>query len=232
MDTAREAVVGRSSSLLVAFFLLSIVAVACGGDPETDQGALVPQTDFTQLPYAAKVVSFTPGSGAGFGQDKMPSVVLGPPDGSGTQSASIDVLSLGVGGEIVLDFSHRPIIDGPGPDLTVFENVFWANNNPSMPFVELGEVSVSSDGQTWFVFECKTESQNNTWPGCAGWHPTLAFDPKTLPLDPEKTGGDSFDLASSNMSEARFVRIRDLATSGEAPTAGFDLDAVGVINTH
>ena len=61
--------------------------------------------------------------------------------------------------------------------------------------------------------------------------PRKEFDPcEVLPLDPALVGGDQFDLSSVGMSEARFVRIRDLSDSGDAPTAGFDLDAVGAVH--
>ena len=42
-------------------------------------------------------MSFEPGGNAGFGQDQLPDVVLGPPMGKGTSRGSLDVLSLGVG---------------------------------------------------------------------------------------------------------------------------------------
>jgi hypothetical protein len=61
--------------------------------------------------------------------------------------------------------------------------------------------------------------------------PTLAYDPEvTLPLDPAVTGGDVFDLSVVGLDTANFVRIRDVSDFGDAPTAGFDLDAVGIVN--
>ena len=33
--------------------------------------------------YASELISFEPGPGAGFGQDQLPGIVLGPPDGRG-----------------------------------------------------------------------------------------------------------------------------------------------------
>lgn len=61
-------------------------------------------------------------------------VVPGPAEGSGA-----GVLALGRGGEITLRFG-RPVLDGPGPDLAVFENGF------SDDFLELAWVEVSTDG--------------------------------------------------------------------------------------
>ncbi|MBA2663255.1 MAG: cell surface protein [Bradymonadaceae bacterium] len=186
------------------------------------------------LPYASEVVSFSPGEGAGYGQDRLPDVVLGPPSGKGVRAASLDVLSLGKGGEIILGFGERSIVDGPGPDFIVFENAFWPRGEPQDVFAELGEVSVSEDGVAWTVFACETDAaQPGRWPGCAGWSPTLVYEPYVLlVLDTALTGGDVFDLSDVGLERARFVRIRDLSFNGSAPSAGFDLDAVGLINWH
>ena len=125
--------------------------------------------------YAAKVASFKPGLGSGYGASKMPQVVLGPPKGKGTLAGSMDVLSLGIGGEITLDFSSHPLVDKPGDDFIVFENAFWPADNPEAVFAELGEVAVSRDGTEWHVFRCyPAEAESAVWPGCAGWTPTLA----------------------------------------------------------
>lgn len=188
--------------------------------------------DASELPYAREVVSFSPGSNAGYGQAAYPGDVLGPPSGKGTSAGSLDVLSLGVGGEIVLDFGARTIVDGPGPDFIVFENPFWPGGSAASVYAELGEVSVSNDLTTWLTFACSGKpSAPGVYPGCAGWTPTLAYDPFAIvPLDPARTGGDAFDLADVAASSARYVRVRDLATSGQGSSAGFDLDAIGVIH--
>lgn len=190
------------------------------------------EVDVSEMPYAQEVIRFEPGLGAGFGAAEMPGVVLGPPDGKGVISASLDVVSLGVGGEIVVGFGGRLIVDGPGDDLIVFENPFWASGNPEAVWAELGEVSVSADGETWHTWECDTDGVGvATWPDCAGWSPTLDYDTcELLSLDHAITGGDAFDLEDLGLSEARFVKIRDLATDGASPSAGFDLDAVGLVN--
>jgi hypothetical protein len=184
-------------------------------------------------PYAHQVVSFTPGDHAGFNQAAFPGVVLGPPAGRGNESGSLEVLSLGARGEIVLGFGNRGIVDGPGPDFVVFENPFWPGGDRSQVFAELGEVSVSEDGETWLTFECDTDGDGEGgFPGCAGWTPTLVYDPTALvPLDAEQTGGDAFDLEQLGLRHARFVKIVDLQTLPAAGTnAGFDLDAVGIIH--
>jgi hypothetical protein len=178
-------------------------------------------------------VSFDPGPGAGYGQDKLPNVVLGPPSGGGLDHGSLDVLSLGKGGSIVLGFERYAITDGPGPDLVVFENPFWPNGDASKVYAEPGQVSVSEDGETWATFPCEAGGDGaGHFPGCAGVTPTLVYDPETtIPIDPAVTGGDVFDLADVGLATAKFVKVVDVSNNGEAPTAGFDLDAVGIINT-
>jgi len=185
--------------------------------------------------YASSVESFEAGPSAGFNQDKLPDIVLGSPLGKGTESGSYDVLSLGAGGEIVLGFGDHAIVDGPGPDLLVFENAFWPGDDPSMVFAELGEVSVSEDGETWVTFACdSTGDGEGNFEGCAGVTPTLVYDAATLvPLDPALSGGDAFDLADVGLKRARFVKIRDLETQPVGGnTTGFDLDAVGAIHAQ
>lgn len=203
----------------------SSVAGAGGAPPEISETPA----------YASSVESFEAGIGAGFHQGLLPDIVLGPPQGQGTETGSLDVLSLGAGGEIVLGFGDLGIVDGPGPDLLVFENAFWPGDDPTMVFAELGEVSVSEDGETWLTFPCdSTGDGQGNFKGCAGVTPTLAYDAATLvPLDPTLSGGDAFDLADVGLKRARFVKIRDLETQPPGgTTSGFDLDAVGAIHAQ
>jgi hypothetical protein len=184
--------------------------------------------------FVTGVASFTPGPCAGFGQSKMPGIVEGPPKGGGATQGSLDVVSLGVGGEIVLSFAPNAIVDGPGVDFIVFENPFDIGGNPDDPYAEPGEVSVSDDGTTWATYPCTATSY--PYGECAGWHPVYSAPGNGIsPVDPSTAGGDPFDLADVGLSEARFVRIRDV--SGEVcpdaggPTAdGFDLDAISIVN--
>jgi hypothetical protein len=143
-----------------------------GQKPRVDGGF---PTDGGVLPaarFAQRVVSVTPGDCAGFGLASMPDVVLGPPEGSGDTQGSLDVLSLGKGGAIVLSFEENPIVDGPGADFVVFENAFFAGGDPSRPFVELATVSVSEDGVSFVEFPCtKSASEPPPYGACAGWRP-------------------------------------------------------------
>lgn len=174
-------------------------------------------------PFADAVISYTPGPGAGFGQAALPGVVLGPPLGAGPLAGSLDVLSLGDRGEIVLAFLDQVAVDGDGPDLIVFENPFPG-------WIEPGEVSVSDDGVTWAVFPCAPRAPGA--PGCAGVQPVLSHPANGVsPTDPTVSGGDAFDLAQVGLSRAAFVRVRDTgALSAIGISAGFDLDAIAIVH--
>lgn len=222
---------------------LMLTAFACGTGID-DDGALVRPDAGTpdaavrdggakQAPalYAAELVEFDPGDNAGYGADALPDVALGPPVPGSGGGGSLDVVSLGVGGSITLGFGGRRIVDGPGADFIVFENPFWIQGDMTNPFKELALVSVSTDAVTWHDFSCDPAGDGaGMWQGCAGWRPTIPYAVATHePLDPEMTGGDTFDLAELGLREASYVRITDLSVEGAAPTAGFDLDAVGAV---
>lgn len=182
--------------------------------------------------YASELVDFSPGESAGFGQDSLPDIVLGAPHPGHGGAGSLHVLSLGVGGSIVLGFGSQTVLDGPGPDLIIFENAFFVGGDPRTVFAELAQVAVSTDAVHWHPFECEAgDESQGPWPGCAGWNPTEDYDVEHMdPLEPERTGGDAFDLADLGVKEARYVRITDMSVAGDAPIAGFDLDAVGAVH--
>ena len=173
--------------------------------------------DYTPDPFISDVVSYSPGEGAGFGQDQYPEIVKGPPMGMGENAGSLDVLSLGEGGEIIVSFSGLDIVDGEGADLIVFEN-------PFIGWTEIAIVAASMDGESWMEWPCDLETQE----GCAGVHPVLSHPDNCIDArDAELAGGDSFDLADIGMEQARFIRIQDAAVSGPG---GFDLDAAVIIH--
>lgn len=208
--------------------------------------------------HADAVADFVPGVGAGFGQSELPEVVTGAPVGLGLFLGGLDVLSLGSGGVIELEFTDNVILDGPGVDFTVFENSFLTVvlGIVGNPFAEPGRVSVSQDGSAWFAFDaCSTVPLDPPlYPGCAGVYPTLSSseDPLSVhPAIPSETpiadwvglsqgqlvlpggsGGDSFDLQDVGLTWARFVRIEDVGPAlGQAGSVGFDLDAVTAVNS-
>lgn len=194
--------------------MLIALALACTGSSDT--GDLLDTGDAGPLPWADVVVASELGEGSGHGADLLPGVVLGAPT-STAGGGSLDVVSLGREGWIVVELVDWPAVDGPGDDLTVFENPFPG-------WTEAGVVEVSLDGELWLAFPCDPESGE----GCAGFTPTGA----ELDVDdPSTWGGDSFDLADVGLDEARFVRITDAGVGDYVGVAGgFDLDAVGVMS--
>lgn len=202
-----------------------------GGFAAPDGGVLAADRFVTQ------VVSFTPGDCGGYGIPKMPGVVLGPPVGGGDVKGGLDVVSLGVGGEIVLGFAPNAIVDGPGVDFLVFENAFYAGGDPARPAADLAEVSVSEDGVTWKAFPC-TPGAAPPFGTCAGWRPVYATPGGDVsPVDPLRAGGDPYDLAALGVARARFVRIRDRSAlvcpsdpAKKPVNYGFDLDAIAIVN--
>jgi hypothetical protein len=182
-------------------------------------------------PFVRGVVSFEAGACSGFGAAEMPAIVEGPPLGGGSSQGSTDVVSLGVGGSIVVSFAPNAIVDGPGPDFVVFENAFWVGGNPSDIFAEPGEVSVSDDGVTWATYPCTATAGNPPYGKCAGWNPVLS--PPASPTDYPACGGDAFDLADLGVAHARYVRIVDHSAETCTPPqnqAGFDLDAISILH--
>lgn len=171
-------------------------------------------------PFIIEVIEVEFGEGAGFGQDQFPSIIYGPPLGAGPNSGSLDVVSLGQDGFIVVAFEQL-IVDEDGPDLIVFENVFTG-------WYETGIVSASIDGETWFTWDCDYEDSDNGYPGCAGASPSLSHPNNCIDArDPGLAGGDAFDLADIGLSEAKFIRVADSGASGPG---GFDLDAISIVN--
>jgi hypothetical protein len=213
----------KIAPVAVAAAVVVAVVAGCAGGPEGHEVGSA---------FAVDVVSFTPGDGAGFGADLMPDVVLGPPkakdNGPGTApTPSVDVLSLGKGGVIVLQMG-TDLVDDDGIDLIVFENPVPKIDDPSVAaFPEPAQVSVSVDGADFVDFPCFPDDAPPN--GCAGYGPVRAGDAATA-VDPNKAGGDAFDLATICVARASFVKITDVGAGGPAPKAGFDLDAVAA--TH
>jgi len=213
------------------------------GDPHADE-----------LPPGGLVL----GTGGGFGQGELPAIATeGPFANPSIFLASLDVISLGHGGRLVLEFVDNAVVDGPGPDFTVFENAFliqtFGGTLTSDPFAEPVQVEVSQDGVQWFAFACAATS-GPLFPGCAGVYPSLSVDgddatphpsiPTSTPIEdligvpvagfsyPPGSGGDSYDLADVGLTWAAFVRLTDVgAALGAPPTVGADIDTVVAIHS-
>ncbi len=207
-----------------------------GGDtpiPDPDPEIVEEDLPLGADPYADSVSNFTKGGNGGFNEGLLPGIVLGAPKGGGCCTGSTDVLSLGVGGEIILEFTDFIIFDGADDDFIVFENAFEVGGNPDNVFAEPATVAVSDDGVTWHAFPCDTSGAPYT--GCAGTKATLANpDDNTIdPTDPAVAGGNAYDLADTGLLTARYVKITDsglgLGPIGPS-TGGFDLDAVSIVH--
>jgi len=156
------------------------------------------------------------------------------------------VVPLGEGGSITLGFD-APIADGPGPELAIFENGF------SEDFLELGRVSVSSDGEHFARFAVGSGTAAAVGPyarldatqvgGFAGRYRVgygTPFDWALLVDEPEVRSGEV------DLSAIVAVRLEDVVGDGReqddfghvvydpypsTQTAGFDLDAVAVLRS-
>lgn len=216
-----------STRTTVAPALVLFACAACAdGSPDSDAG--VAAVNELAQTFAIEVISLTVGEGGGFRSDEANTVVTGPPQGGGLQSGSLDVVSLGWRGEIIVRLGVD-VKDGDGPDLIVFENAF--KSGPRV-FSEPGAVALSDDGETWHAFTCAKDLPAPN--GCAGYTPVIAHPNNDVdPRDVETAGGDAFDLADLGISSARYVRIVD---ESDAPgdvsltTGGFDLDAIAVVH--
>ena len=172
-------------------------------------------------------------------------------DAIGSPSANPGVVSLGDGGMITLTFD-RPIANGSGADLAVFENAFTVGANV---FAELGYVEVSTDGLIFARFPSVSLTQTATQVGGFG-----TIDPTDVYnlAGKDVTGvGTLFDLstlanvpATVDVNDIRYVRVVDVVGSIDPlyartdsqghvindpfttpyASSGFDLDAVGVLN--
>ena len=208
-------------------------------------------------PCADELTSFQQGDDGGWVNNglSLPGVVLGVPRGGSEFSQSLDVLALGTGGSLTLGFLDNVIVDRPGNDFRIFENVF--RNSPTRLFREAAYVEASQDGITFHRFPViyadgtpATAADLQATPtfdstgllGLAGLtpgfsHPDNGIDPRSM-----EAGGDAFDLAAIGLKEARYIRIVDAAETindegnhfpivGQGQ-AGADIDAVIAVHSR
>ncbi len=134
--------------------------------------------------------------------------------GAGERAGGTDVFSLRHGETIVLRWSGRRVVDGPGPDVAVFENPFRIDETSW--FLDPLVVEVSRDGERWVAFPHDYVATDETvysadaadWQGFAGVTP-VSLHEEARPLDPfdAAAGGDRFDLADlPSTAEADAIR--------------------------
>lgn len=206
-------------------------------------------------PFIDQIVDVTYGTYAGYGQDLLPGVILGPPHGTGSSAGSTDVLSLGDGGFITLAFTDNRVIDEPGADILIFENAFFTGGDPTNLYCEPAFVEVSQDGLEFRRFpndydpDGSPPNNPSNWSGFAGLNPVFSNPENEIdPLDPAVAGGDAFDISVLGFDWIRYIRLID---TGEPPNAaldddgdeiydpaaptlqksGFDLDAIAAVHS-
>lgn len=155
---------------------------------------------------------------------------------------SYDVVSLGNGGQITLTFDH-PISNGNGYDFAVFENSFSDN------YLELAWVEVSSNGKDFYKFN----NYSYTPAAVSAFGTINPTNIEGLAGKYRQGYGTPFDLndlkgiAGLDLNNIDYVRIVDLIGNGTeldslgnkiydpyktTGSAGFDLEALGVINQN
>jgi hypothetical protein len=221
---------------LLLFLFLIRVATAGDFDPAAGQpGSLaIPLDDSRIRSWANGIHDYQ----AGDDVDEVwqtPGNALGPASGE-----PFDIVSLGRGGSITFSWA-TPLLNGPGPDIAIFENSF------SDRFLELAYIEVSSDGQNWQRFP--SVSQTPSPVGSFGI--TEPTNLSGLAGKYRATFGTGFDFADLprnphvDREAIRFVRLVDVVGDGTHldslgnpifdpyPTfgsAGFDLDGLAVLS--
>ncbi len=197
---------------------------------------IFPQQNF--FPDFVDSVSFGIGNFSNQSQPYFPNNVLGETSTIATEFipevSPDEICSLGLNGEIILGFSQNPIIDLPGKDFTIFENVFKIQFGirAGEYFAEPAKVAASYDGITFYEFPF----DSLTLEGLAGKTPTFG---NQNPTNPFVSGGDSFDLAEIGLDSARFIKITDVCEIIKSDTShpfydftinGFDLDGIAIVS--
>ena len=231
----------RSGCLLALLLGLAVPMSAWGGPyaPAAGQegSTAIDKADNRIVAWATEVTSIAYGAGVA-DVWKTPEKALGA-----AQGTSLDVVSLGEGGQIILSFAEA-IRDGAGADFAVFENGY------NDLFLELAFVEVSSNGIEFARFPNASLTPDSV----EGFDP-LGVDPTNvvgLAGKYRQGFGTPFDLGDLgrkangvDLQNVRYVRLVDIVGDGTArdsdgriiydpyPTVvstGFDLDAVGVLN--
>jgi OOP family OmpA-OmpF porin len=139
----------KTAVLVLCCLAIALGVVGCGRsendevvpvEATTTQGNKVvfPSGDIS---WVDAVVSFTPGDPEA-SRSRDPKAALGAPDYQGTDDAQDETtyVSIGHGGELVLEFTDNVLVDGDGMDLAIYE---------IGPEVEPLLIAVSEDGEAW-----------------------------------------------------------------------------------
>lgn len=170
-----------------------------------------------------EIFEITYGYNSGYGKEHFPENFYGAPVEGGTHT-----VSMGAGGELVIELGTYALVDGPGVDFVIYENPVYSYTYGN--FLEPAKIGVSEDGENFTFFSCLKTSP---YTGCAG---VIAWTEEN-PIDPDVAGGDQYDLNDLGFSKINFIKIidLDLCRDGEEAcgvdgTWGFDLDSIALIN--
>lgn len=139
----------RRVVLILCGLTLVLGVVGCGqgeGEEVVPVEATTTQGNKVVFPsgnisWVDAVVSFTPGEPAA-SRSGDPSAALGEPDYQGIDDAEDEAtyVSIGHGGELVLEFTDNVLVNGDGMDLAIYE---------IGPEVEPVLIAISEDGKDW-----------------------------------------------------------------------------------
>ena len=241
----------RMKNAVVVLILLHFAATAAAYDYDAND-------------FAAEVVSYTEGTGVGFDVISLepynqPETALGRPAPATTGDMDIgpeismpvvpvypawrafEVVTIGIGGELVLRFNHPVGNDENNPygiDFIIFGNARWqiedggswgAESNPETVtvgggfYAELGIVSVSQDGSDWYEFFAGPYADDFAPTAGYKWDDVNdvwaeELDP-TRPVDPK--------LSITGFYGNSVAGIID-AYDGSAGGTGFDIGTLGL----
>lgn len=135
-----------------------------------------------------------------------------------------DICSMG-GDKAYIALGFYPtILNGPGADFTVFENVLRViSGKDTTIFQEWMMVSASNDGITWYDFPYDSLSGE----GMAGRN--FTYGNTATYKDPKQSGGDAFDLSVVGLDSAKYIRVTDATHFQNSSGGSADLDAIAAI---
>jgi hypothetical protein len=183
-----------------------LALLACGGDPDGPPPTPTPCTPTTSV-FATRVVeSWIPAASLAQNIYNDPGDAVGAPDAGGYCPNNFHgFVSLGFGGHVTLDLGGC-ISDQTGADIRVYQAV---SGEPLSVYVSTSETGPFTLLRPFFQ-ECGTR----------------------VPGDPPKSYCE-FDLASSGVTRARYVRVEDAELYPcpcGTPSEGADLDAVQALS--
>ena len=131
------------------------------------------------------------------------------------------------GGSITLQFTNNIVVNGPGPDFIIFENVLYAGGDPQQRWMEPAIVAVSRDGSRYYTFpydfvpHYTASGEINCYnpycysKGFAGVNPVFSNGGSPDPRAPSAAGGDAFDLSKITQVSLDWIRYVRITATGD-----------------